>query len=392
MFFDSSVRSTRTIVLRSRAADLLAQRRQPLVHVRPVRPLPQELRVRAEAVHAEPGRTALVRDGDLAVRAARHLGAQHRRAAVRERLGPAPGQERRPVAAQHPAQHRLGHIVRQHAEVVGGRPRRVREVPDAQVGAAGAEQAGHQREVVVLHQDHGAGCGLVGERVREGRVVRLVRRPPRAERVVEGRLQRRLVEHVVDEPEHRVRDAVVGVGEDIGGDVQHAYVLAARVGGVQVAAAAPGRLAVAVPEGGAHPHRTGVGPDGGETGDQPAAAAFGGERAVISLRVRHRAAVGRDENLGTRTLGDHAARLARRRSAQTCGAQGERHGFRRVRRVLDPPQAARRSAYSGISAIGGRSSVSTSQVRGTKPASPRSNWVSRGRTRWPRASRSCAVR
>ena len=53
MFFDSSVRSTRTIVLRS-GADLVAQRRHPLGDVRPVGALAQEVRVRAEPVHADP--------------------------------------------------------------------------------------------------------------------------------------------------------------------------------------------------------------------------------------------------------------------------------------------------------------------------------------------------
>lgn len=63
-----------------------------------------------------------------------------------------------------------------------------------------------------------------------------------------------------------------------------------------------------------------------------------------------------------------------------------------VRFREDSAHAARRAAYSGISAMGGRSSVSTSVVRGTKPCSPRSNWVSRGRTKWPRVRRSWAVR
>lgn len=71
------------------------------------------------------------------------------------------------------------------------------------------------------------------------------------------------------------------------------------------------------------------------------------------------------------------------------GRLGLRAGVR-LRRLRH--HAARRAAYSGISVIGGRSSVSTSVVCGMKPCSPRSNWVSRGRTKWPRVRRSWAVR
>lgn len=54
--------------------------------------------------------------------------------------------------------------------------------------------------------------------------------------------------------------------------------------------------------------------------------------------------------------------------------------------------ATLRAAYSAISVIGGRSSVSTGWVCGSKPCGPRSNWVRAGRRRWPRARRSWAVR
>jgi glycolate oxidase len=49
-------------------------------------------------------------------------------------------------------------------------------------------------------------------------------------------------------------------------------------------------------------------------------------------------------------------------------------------------------ASKAISTIGGRSSVSTEYVRGSKPSRPRSNWVREGRIIWPRASLSWAVR
>ncbi len=57
MFLDSSVRSTRTTVRRSPRRSARAAP-QPLVDVGAVRPLAQEVRVRAEAVHADRGRAA----------------------------------------------------------------------------------------------------------------------------------------------------------------------------------------------------------------------------------------------------------------------------------------------------------------------------------------------
>ncbi len=80
--------------------------------------------------------------------------------------------------------------------------------------------------------------------------------------------------------------------------------------------------------------------------------------------------------------------LARPGNAQTCGST---QWQARIRPVYDV-YATRRAAYSAISTIGGRSSVSTEYVRGSNPSSPRSNWVREGRTRCPRASRSWAVR
>lgn len=56
------------------------------------------------------------------------------------------------------------------------------------------------------------------------------------------------------------------------------------------------RLAVAVAEGGADPHLV---VDGAEAGDKSAPAPFRFEGAVVAQRVRHGAAVGRDEDLGS---------------------------------------------------------------------------------------------
>lgn len=262
-----------------RAAGLLPQRGEPLLDVGAARALPEEVRVRAEAVHP-----------DLRTEGAAH----HGLAARRERVRPAPRQEPEPVRAQHPAQQLPGDVVRQHPEVVDRRPRGVREVPDAQVVAQLPQHPRHERQVVVLHDDRGARPGLRGQRLGERPVVGLVRRPLRTEPWPEDRLQGRLVEHVVDEPEDRVRDAVVRVCVHLGGDVEHPH--------TRLSDATPHRLAVAFAEGRAHPHRARavrVLSDRGEPGDEPAAAAPRVERPVGPELVRDRTAVGRDEDLCT---------------------------------------------------------------------------------------------
>ncbi len=336
-------------------AHLLPQRRHPLVHVRLVGAAAQEVGVGAEAVHPDPGVAGAAED---------------LRTAADERVRPAAGQEGRPVGAEDAVEELFGDVVGQQPEVVDGRPRGVREVADPQVGAELAEHAGHQRQVVVLYEDRRTLARLLGERRGEGPVVRLEGGPLAAELRVEDGLDGGLVEQVVDEPEHRVGDAVVRVGVHLRVDVEHPD--------TRFADAAPHRLAVTVPEGGADPHLV---VHGAQSGDESAPAAPRVEGAVLPQRVRDRAAVGRDEDLGSGlrgVLGDHGRNLARSRSVQTCEV-GRCH-------------AARRERYSSISRIGGRSSVSTAYVRGTNPCSPRSNCVSDGRTRCPLESRSWAVR
>lgn len=123
---------------------------------------------------------------------------------------------------------------------------------DPQVGTALAEHPGDEGQVVVLDDHHRAPRRLRGQCFGERAVVRLVRRPLAPELRVEDRLQRGLVQHVVDEPQHGVRDAVVGVRVHVGVDVQHPYAV--------LGDPAPDRLAVAVAERRAHPQGPASGP------------------------------------------------------------------------------------------------------------------------------------
>lgn len=154
-------------------AHLLPQRRHPLVHVRLLRAPPQEVRVRPEPVHPDPG----------AARPAEDL-----RTAADERVRPPPGQERGPVRAEDAAQQLLTDVVGEQPEVVHRRPRGVREVADPQVRAQLAEHPGDQGQVVVLDEDRRPGARLFGERPGEGPVVRLVGGPLAPELRVEDRL------------------------------------------------------------------------------------------------------------------------------------------------------------------------------------------------------------
>ncbi len=324
-------------------SDLRPQRRHPLLHVRPVRPLAQEVRVRAQPVHPDPG-------------AGRDAGSEHRVAAVRERVRPPPGEERRPVRAQDAAEQFGRDVVGQEPEVVRRRPRRVREVADAQVGPELAEHAGGEGQVVVLDQ-HGRALGrLLGQGLGERPVVGLVRRPLPPEPGVEDRLQRGLVQHVVDEPEHRVGDAVVRLGVHGRVDVEHPHPLpAGLLGRQQPAVRAPDGRPVAVAERGAHPHGARVRPDGGQSRDQPAATPPGVQRAVLAHLIGDRAAVRRDQHLSLFRSIERGSHTPQPSPAPN------RSNVRPARRAdrIRPVHATFRSAYSAISTMGGRSSVST---------------------------------
>ncbi len=276
-------------------ADLGAQLRHALVDVGLMGPLAQEVGVGAEAVHADPGVAEAADDGV---------------AAGGEGVGPALGEEAQAVGAQHAAQHRLRDVVGQQPEVLRRGPGSVREVPDAQVGAELAEHAGGQRQVVVLDQHRRALGGLLGQRLGERPVVLLVGGPLDPELGVEHRFDGGLVEHVVHEPEHRVGDAVVRRVMGLGGDVEHLH--------ARFAHPAPDGLAVPFAQRRADPQGAGVRADRGESGDHPATAPPGDQRAVPGDRVGDRAAVGRDQYLCRSFGGTHTRHLARRRKIQTC--------------------------------------------------------------------------
>ena len=124
MFFDSSVRSTRTIVFRPGSPISARSARHPLVDVR--------LGATARAGSPRPRRGRARRSGCPAGVPARR---QHVRAAGGERVRPALGEEAGPVGAEDAAQQLRGDVVGQQPEVVRRRPRGVREVADPQVGA-----------------------------------------------------------------------------------------------------------------------------------------------------------------------------------------------------------------------------------------------------------------
>ena len=175
MFFDSSVRSTRTIALRPPSCS--QQRRPPRLHVVLSRPLQQARQVDAQRMEAQLGRPPVVRHRQPVIGGR----AEHVDAALRERLRPPARVEARGVCPEHAEQGLAGDVGRQQAEVVGRCPRRVREVRDAHVRPQVAQHPRDQRQVVVLHEHPRVGCGILGECLGERAVVGLVRRPLAAE-------------------------------------------------------------------------------------------------------------------------------------------------------------------------------------------------------------------
>ena len=89
--------------------------------------------------------------------------------------------------------------------------------------AALAQHAGHQRQVVVLHQHRRALGGLLGQRRRRTPRCRPRRTPTRGGTGVEDGRGRGVVEQVVDEPERGVGDRVVGAVEGRRVDVEHPH-------------------------------------------------------------------------------------------------------------------------------------------------------------------------
>ena len=100
-------------------------------------------------------------------------------------------------------------VVGQHPDAFGAAERRVREVPDPQVGAGVGEHAGYERERVVLHEHDVTVGRRADDRVGERLVHRHVGVPRVAERGTERGRARQVEDPVEQEPEHLVRHDLV---------------------------------------------------------------------------------------------------------------------------------------------------------------------------------------
>src|SRR5690606_21182464 len=108
--------------------------------------------------------------------------------------------------------------------------------------------------------------------------------PLGAETGAERRLVGGVVEHVVNKPQCGVRHRVVGIVEDVGGNVEHAYTRPAHVvsGLVQPPfGGCCGGFAVSVGQRGAHPQGFDLGGYRTQSGNQAATAAPGVHGAVV---------------------------------------------------------------------------------------------------------------
>ena len=141
--------------------------------------------------------------------------------------------------------------------------------------------------------------GRAGKGGGEHVVVGAERLPLPGEAWPEARLVRRVVEHVVDEPQGGVRDGVVGALEDGMRDVQHPYRgTASSLSRVeQPLGRRTGRGPVGVAKRRADPQHVRVVSDCGQAGHHAAAAAFRRQAAIVAPCKRDRPPVGRDEYL-----------------------------------------------------------------------------------------------
>jgi hypothetical protein len=184
-----------------------------------------------------------------------------------------------------------GDIGGEDAHRVGPRERRVVEVHDAHVVAQLAQGTGHQRQVVVLHEDDRAVRRVVGD----GACVRLVhpaiRVPRLTPRAIEARSTRGVEQAVVQEPQRRVRDHVVVRGEVLDDDLVDAVAL-----GLDHAARC--RLAIAVGERGGDPRRIAALERTTDDGDEPAGSPLRLQVAVSAELERDRPAIRREHHGG----------------------------------------------------------------------------------------------
>jgi hypothetical protein len=260
MFFDSSMRSTRTMRWRS-----------------PTRSSSS----RSFVAHASDAATLPMSSASAAAGATNVVGVTP---------PPSCAQHASNDAAQRPQQRRRD-VVGQHAHGVGRGERRVVEVHDAQVVAQLTQRAGDEGEVVVLHEDGRTGGRLVGDRPGVGVVHPPERLPRRSPRAIEPGPARHVVEAVVEEPQRAVGDHVVVAGEVLDHDRQHAVAVAldhAPLGGPLVGLA----------QRGGDPRRLGALERTADDGDEPAAASLHLQVAVVADRERDRSAVRRQHDGG----------------------------------------------------------------------------------------------
>jgi len=146
MFLDSSVRSIRTISLRSPRGR--RQRRDVRLHVRGRGPLAQLPGVHAQRVHADGGGVAAVPHrppGPVTSASSTSL------AAVEERVRPPLGVEPGVIGAEHAVEHLAADVGRAGSRNSPAAPRSVAEVADRDVRPPVGEHPRDQRQVVVLH-------------------------------------------------------------------------------------------------------------------------------------------------------------------------------------------------------------------------------------------------
>ena len=289
----------------------------------------EELLEGQHAAHDVLGRLHAVGPGDDAARS--DLGAQGgggRRALGRRRLffehagvGPEWGGERRrrrpagrgvagpevglPLVAVEPAGRVAGHaveqlgrdVVGQHAEHGGRGEGGVQEVHRAQVGPPVGQHPPEQREVVVL-DEHGVALGRPRhDDVGHGLVVGPVALPGRPPVAVEAGAMRQVEQVVVDVPERRVGDDVVGLPVDVVVDHDRHEV-------EPVLGHAPlgDRLAVRRPHRHRGPRRPAAGEEPVQRGGQPTGRRHGHQRAVGIGAEGEGAAVGDDDGLAHAAL------------------------------------------------------------------------------------------
>ena len=238
-------------------------------------------------------------------RAGVDLRAEKLLAAVDEGVSPAPAQETGVVGTENSGQDLAADVVGQYPVVIRRGPRRMREMRDPDSRRAPRQQVRRQAQVIILDDRAGGRAAVlrggrrrIGERGCEHLVVAAERLPVAREAGAETRLTRRVVEHVVHEPQGGVRHGVIGPLEQRRRDIEHPDLGAAagQAGIDHASRSGLRRHPVAVGQGGADPQHVCTLRYRGQAGHHPAAAAPGGQAAVIAQRKGDWPPVGRDQN------------------------------------------------------------------------------------------------